>query len=531
MRNTRDTKLLFELSESGRRSHRLPACDVPERAVMELLPAGALASAPPALSELSEPQVVRHFSNLSQLNMSVDTNFYPLGSCTMKYNPKRNERVASMPGFADLHPYQPEESLQGMLQLLYELQEYLKEISGLDACSLQPAAGAHGELTALWVASAYFRDQAVVTGGSPVTVKAGEPPAATSKRTKVLVPDSAHGTNPASATMAGFETVTVKTLPSGTLDMDDFHRLLDDQIAVFMITNPNTVGIFEPKMREIADAVHKAGGLVYLDGANMNAILGIARPGDFGADMQHYNPHKTFSGPHGGGGPGAGPICVTEELAPYLPTPVVVREEGSGFRVQGSDSDLETDSSLNPEPRTLNPTHFRLDYNRPKSIGRVRAFFGNVGVLVRAYCYIRTHGPDGLRRVSENAVLNANYLLSRVKHFLPVPQGDRCMHEFVASAAKLKSDKGISAMDIAKRLLDFGFHAPTVYFPLTVKESIMVEPTETESKETLDAFAETLFRITEEDARSLRDAPHTTPISRPDEVRAARQPILAWSEA
>jgi glycine dehydrogenase subunit 2 len=427
---------------------------------------------------------VRHFANLSQLNMSVDTHFYPLGSCTMKYNPKRNERVARMPGFADLHPYQPEQTLQGMLQLLYELQEYLQEISGLPACSLQPAAGAHGELTALWVAAAYFRDR-------------GE------KRTKVLVPDSAHGTNPASATMAGFETVTVKTLPTGTLDMDDLRRLLDAQIAVFMITNPNTVGVFEPKMHDIAELVHARGGLVYLDGANMNAILGIARPGDFGADMQHYNPHKTFSGPHGGGGPGAGPICVTEKLAPYLPAPVVVK----------------------------NGDRYKLEYDRPKTIGRVRAFFGNVGVLVRAYCYIRTHGPDGLRRVSETAVLNANYLLSRVKHFLPVPQGDRCMHEFVATASKLKADKGISAMDVAKRLLDYGFHAPTVYFPLSVKESIMIEPTETESKQTLDAFAETLFRILEEDPDTLHDAPHTTPISRPDEVRAARQPILTWPES
>jgi glycine dehydrogenase subunit 2 len=489
MRNTRDTKLLFELSETGRRAHRLPACDVPEQPASKLIPANALAAQPPALPELSEPEVVRHFVNLSQLNMSVDTHFYPLGSCTMKYNPKRNERVARMPGLADVHPYQPESTLQGMLQLLYELQEYLKEISGLAACSLQPAAGAHGELTALLVAAAYFRDVSSKNGGE--------------KRTKVLVPDSAHGTNPASATMAGFHTVTVKTLPTGTLDMEDLDRHLDDQIAVFMITNPNTVGIFEPKMREIAEAVHGRGGLVYLDGANMNAILGIARPGDFGADMQHYNPHKTFSGPHGGGGPGAGPICVTEALAPYLPTPVVVK---SG-------------------------EHYQLEYDRPKSIGRVRAFFGNVGVLVRAYCYIRTHGPDGLRRVSENAVLNANYLLSRVKHFLPVPQGDRCMHEFVASAAKLKAEKDISAMDIAKRLLDFGFHAPTVYFPLTVKESIMVEPTETESKETLDAFAETLFRVIGEDPDVLHDAPHTTPISRPDDVRAARQPVLVYREA
>jgi glycine cleavage system P protein (glycine dehydrogenase) subunit 2 len=344
----------------------------------------------------------------------------------------------------------------------------------------------------------------------------------------VLVPDSAHGTNPASATMAGFASVTVKTLPSGAVDMDDLRAKLDDQIAVFMITNPNTVGVFEPKMQEIADAVHARGGLVYLDGANMNAILGIARPGDFGADMQHYNPHKTFSGPHGGGGPGAGPICVTEKLAAYLPAPIVVKVEGNcegdGLRIEDPASQSEIQ---NPKSEIVT---YRLDYDRPKSIGRVRAFFGNTGVLVRAYAYIRTHGPDGLRRVSENAVLNANYLLSRVRHFLPVPQGDRCMHEFVASASKLKAERGISAMDVAKRLLDYGFHAPTVYFPLTVKESIMVEPTETESKATLDAFAETLFRVTEEDAELLHDAPHTTPISRPDEVAAARQPVLVWPE-
>src|SRR3954453_11815596 len=352
MRNTRDTKLLFELSESGRRSHRLPKCDVPESPIEKLLPASALAATPPALPELSEPQVVRHFANLSQLNMSVDTHFYPLGSCTMKYNPKRNERIARMPGFADLHPYQPEGTLQGMLQLLYELQEYLQEISGLAACSLQPAAGAHGELTALWVAHAYFRDVYLKTGGE--------------KRTKVLVPDSAHGTNPASATMAGFDTVTVKTLPSGTLDMADLERHLDDQIAVFMITNPNTVGIFEPKMHDIAEAVHSRGGLVYLDGANMNAILGIARPGDFGADMQHYNPHKTFSGPHGGGGPGAGPICVTEKLAPYLPTPVVMKVKRQETRDKSQHSKAPSSPALDSPLSALDS--YRLDYNRPKSI-------------------------------------------------------------------------------------------------------------------------------------------------------------------
>ncbi|MCH8839089.1 MAG: aminomethyl-transferring glycine dehydrogenase subunit GcvPB [Planctomycetes bacterium] len=486
MKNTRDTQLIFELSQPGRRAARLPACDVPERALEELLPAEAIAAEPPALPEVSEPQVVRHFVNLSTLNMSVDTHFYPLGSCTMKYNPKRNERAAAMPGMADLHPYQPQDSLQGMLEMLYHMQEYLQEISGLPACSLQPAAGAHGELTALLVAAAYFRD----TGD---------------KRTKVLVPDNAHGTNPASATMAGFESVSVKTTASGFIDMDDLAAKLDHGVAVLMITNPSTLGLFEPNIQAIVDQVHALGGLIYLDGANMNAILGISRPGDWspgkgGADMQHFNPHKTFSGPHGGGGPGAGPICVAEKLAPFLPAPIV----------------RETDK------------RFSLDFDLPKSIGRVRAFFGNVGVLLRAYAYIRTHGPDGLRRISEHAVLNANYLLSRVKHILPVPQGQRCMHEFVASASNLKRDKNISAMDIAKRLLDYGYHAPTVYFPLTVPEAMMIEPTETECKETLDAFAEVLFRITEEDAELLHEAPHTTAVSRPDEVRAARQPVLSY---
>jgi len=505
MRNTRDTQLLFDLSKQGRRAGRLPACDVPERAVEELLPASAIASSSPPLPEVTEPQIVRHFVNLSTQNMSVDTHFYPLGSCTMKYNPKRNERAAAMPGFADLHPLQPAETIQGMLHVLYEMQQYLSEISGLPACSLQPAAGAHGEYAALLVAAAYFRD-------------IGQ----RERRIRVLVPDNAHGTNPASAVMAGFETVTVKTMKNGGVDLDDFHAKLDDRIAVFMITNPNTVGIFEPNMRAIADAVHQRGGLVYLDGANMNAILGVTRPGDFGTDMQHFNPHKTFSGPHGGGGPGAGPICVSEKLAAYLPAPIVVKV-GSGQSAVGSNT---PDAANVTAHRPLPIAHYALDYYRPKSIGRVRSFFGNVGVLLRAYCYIRTHGPDGLRRVSENAVLNANYLLSRVKHFLPAPQGDRCMHEFVASGANLKQERGVAAMDIAKRLLDFGYHAPTVYFPLTVPEAIMVEPTETESKETLDAFAETLFRITGEDPQLLHEAPHTTSISRPDEVLAARQPTL-----
>ncbi|MCA9121309.1 MAG: aminomethyl-transferring glycine dehydrogenase subunit GcvPB [Planctomycetaceae bacterium] len=484
MRNTRATQPMFELSASGRRATRFPKSDVPEQPLDVLLPAHCRAASPPPLPELTEPDVVRHFTNLSTLNMSVDTHFYPLGSCTMKHNPKRNERLANLPGIADLHPYQPDETVQGLLQLLYELQELLAEISGLPSVSLQPAAGAHGELTALMVAAAYFDD-------------IGE------RRTKVLAPDSAHGTNPASAHMAGFDTVTVKSDARGLVDLEDLKSKLDDQVAVFMITNPSTLGIFDDQVAAIADLVHKQGGLIYLDGANMNAILGISRPGDFGADMMHYNPHKTFSGPHGGGGPGAGPICVTEKLGPYLPSPVVCQRDGA----------------------------FVLDNDRAKSIGRVRAFFGNVGVLVRAYCYIRTLGPDGLRRASEQAVLNANYLLSRVKHILPVPHGDRCMHEFVATASDLKKAKGISAMDIAKRLLDFGYHAPTVYFPLTVAESMMIEPTESESKATLDTFAEALFRITDEAPDLLHEAPHTTPISRPNEVQAARSPILKWTPA
>jgi glycine cleavage system P protein (glycine dehydrogenase) subunit 2 len=482
MRNLKSTALLFELSQPGRRGATLPECDVPTQPAAELLPAEAIANEPPPLPEVAEPEVVRHFTNLSTLNMSVDTHFYPLGSCTMKYNSKRNERMAALPGIADLHPLAPEETIQGLLQLLFELQQMLAEISGLPAVSLQPAAGAHGELTALMVAAAYYRHEG-------------------QKRTKVLAPDSAHGTNPASARMAGFDFVTVKSRGDGMVDLEDLTAKLDDQIAVFMITNPSTLGLFDRQVPQIAKLIHDRGGLMYLDGANMNAILGITRPGDFGADMMHYNPHKTFSGPHGGGGPGAGPICVAEKLGPYLPTPVVEQRDG----------------------------RYILAFDRPLSIGRVRSFFGNVGVLVRAYCYIRTHGPAGLKSVAESAVLNANYLLSRVKHFLPVPQGERCLHEFVATAAPLKKKNGVTAMDLAKRLLDFGFHAPTVYFPLTVPEAMMIEPTETESKETLDAFTEVLFRITEESPELLHEAPHSTLISRPDEVRAARQHVLKWT--
>ncbi|MCS6976090.1 MAG: aminomethyl-transferring glycine dehydrogenase subunit GcvPB [Gemmatales bacterium] len=482
MDKNQSTELLFEISHPGRRCHRLPPCDVPVVPLDRLIPRQFLTSSPPPLPEVGESDVVRHFVNLSTRNMSVDTNFYPLGSCTMKYNPKRHERLASLPGLANLHPLQTDESVQGMLELLWNLQNLLAEIAGLPAVSLQPAAGAQGELTALLVAAAYFRDK-------------GE------KRSRVLIPDSAHGTNPASAVIAGFDAVSVKSSPKGLVDMADLKAKLDDRTAVFMITNPNTLGLFDGQILDVTAMLHEKKALVYLDGANMNAILGKTRPGDFGADMMHYNVHKTFTGPHGAGGPGAGPIAVRDYLAPYLPVPVVVRD------AQG---------------------RFRLDYHRPKSIGRVRSFFGNVGILIRGYCYIRTLGPDGLRQVSEQAVLNANYLLARIKDFLEVPHGDRCMHEFVASARTLRRERRISAMDIAKRLLDFGYHAPTVYFPLTVPEALMIEPTETESRETLDSFASTLRQIQAEDAEYLQKAPHTLSISRPDEVKAAREPILRW---
>src|SRR6266849_6031756 len=474
MQRNQSTELLFEMSQAGRRTHRLPACDVPALEVKGLLSAAALAEAPPPLPEVGEIDLVRHFVNLSAKNMSIDTNFYPLGSCTMKYNPKRHERMAALPGLADLHPLQTDESCQGMLALLWELQNILAEIAGLDVVSLQPAAGAHGELTALLVAHAYFRDR-------------GE-----EKRNRVLIPDSAHGTNPASAAIAGFDAVKVSSNDKGLVDLVDLRAKLDDRAAVFMITNPNTLGLFDDQIAAITELVHRQGALVYLDGANMNAILGITRPGDFGIDMMHYNVHKTFTGPHGAGGPGAGPIAVRAPLAPYLPAPLVAKRESA---------------AENPGHHSPLTTHYFLDYDRPKSIGRVRSFFGNVGILVRGYCYIRTLGAKGLREVSENAVLNANYLLSRVKEAFEVPHGDCCMHEFVASAWNVKRTRGISAMDVGKRLLDYGYHAPTVYFPLVVKEALMIEPTETESKETLDAFAETLLKIKDEDAAFLHDAP------------------------
>jgi len=393
MEKNQSTGLLFEIGHPGRRCQRLPECDVPGPPAAELLPQETLAAEPPPLPEVGEMDLVRHFVNLSTRNMSIDTNFYPLGSCTMKYNPKRHERLAALPGLAQLHPLQDDRSCQGMLALLWEMQNILAEVAGLDAVSLQPSAGAQGELTALLVAAAYFRHKS-------------------EKRSRVLIPDSAHGTNPASATIAGFEAVSIKSGARGLVDLEDLKAKLDGRTAVFMITNPNTLGLFDHQIVAITDLVHRHGGLVYLDGANMNAILGITRPGDFGVDMMHYNVHKTFTGPHGAGGPGSGPIAVRQQLAPFLPVPLVARSGDA----------------------------YHLDYDRPLSIGRVRSFFGNVGILVRGYCYIRTLGAEGLREVSENAVLNANYLLSRIKHVYEVPHGDRCMHEFVASARTLRRD-------------------------------------------------------------------------------------------
>jgi len=489
MRNPLATKPLIDLAHPGRRACTFPASDVPGCPLEMLLPAAQLSARPPELPELAEPDVIRHFVNLSTLNMSVDTHFYPLGSCTMKYNPKRHERLSRLPGLVDLHPYQSAGESQGMLQILFEMQQMLGEISGLPAVSLQPAAGAQGELTALLVAAAYFRDK-------------GE------KRTKVLFPASAHGTNPASAALAGFECVQLTGNGNGLVDLDELKAHLDATTAVFMITNPNTLGLFETEIGRISQMLHDVGGLVYIDGANMNAILGIARPGDFGGDMMHYNVHKTFTGPHGAGGPGAGPIAVRSFLADYLPGPIVVADE-SGAEKQ----------------RT-----YRLAVPQ-KSIGRVRTFFGNVGILLRGYLYLRTLGAAGLKAVSENAVLNANYLMAKVQDVLPAPHGKHCMHEFVGSARKLQKERGISAMDIAKRLLDFGFHAPTVYFPLVVPEAMMMEPTETESKETLDAFADAIHRIVAEESVFLHQAPHSTAVSRPDDVLAARKPILKWEPA
>ncbi|MCE7871602.1 glycine dehydrogenase subunit 2 [bacterium CPR1] len=471
---------LFEKSSPGRRGCHPPSGGVALVDPVAVLGAELVRETPPALPELGELQVLRHFMRLSQLNFSIDTNFYPLGSCTMKYNPRVNEVTARMPGFARLHPMQPMEAAQGALELMHNLQNDLQEITGMDGFTLQPAAGAHGELTALFMAAAYFRDR-------------GE------KRTRVVVPDSSHGTNPASAALAGFEVITIPTNAAGDVDLEQLKQHLNNEVACLMLTNPSTLGLFEQHIVEVARLVHEAGGLLYYDGANMNALLGVARPGDMGFDLVHLNLHKTMSTPHGGGGPGAGPVGARGALVDYLPGPRSARQ-GEGFT-------FETPS---------------------KSIGRVRMFWGNFLVLVRAYTYIRHHGPEGLREVAEGAVMAANYLRARVKDAFDMPYDRLCMHEFVLSARTMKEKKGVRAMDVAKRLLDYGFHAPTVYFPLCVEEALMIEPTETETLETLDSFAEALLKIAQEDVALVTTAPHTTPVGRADEARAARKPILRW---
>ncbi len=476
--------LIFELSKSGREGVSVPELDVPAAAV----PEGLVRSELP-LPEVSEVDVIRHFTRLSQLNHGVDIDMYPLGSCTMKYNPKINELVARLPGFAQIHPLQDPRTVQGALELMYRLQCYLAEIAGFDAVSLQPAAGAHGELTGILIARAYF--DSIGDRG----------------RTTVLIPDSAHGTNPATAAMAGFKVVEVKSDKRGNVDIDELRRLAGPDTAALMITNPNTLGLWDEHIDEIVQIIHGVGGLVYNDGANFNAILGIARPGDLGVDIMHFNLHKTFSTPHGGGGPGSGPLGVQAHLAKFLPGPVVARnEEGD------------------PEYTWAWPE---------ASIGKIHSFHGNFGMHVRAYTYIRMHGAAGLRQVSEDAVLAANYLLARLRARYELPYDRTCMHEFVLSATRQKQH-GVRAMDIAKRLLDFGFHPPTVYFPLIVPEALMIEPTETESLETLDAFVNAMIQIADEAEREpevVQQAPHRTFYKRLDEVRANRELNLRWEPA
>ena len=476
---------LFERSRPGRGGGKIPH---PPKDALDRIPASARRASSPALPELNEPEVVRHYVNLSHLNYAIDTGFYPLGSCTMKFNPKLNEWAARLPGFANLHPLAPDEIAQGTLQLLWELEGALAEISGMRAVTLQPAAGAQGELTGILMIRAHHRAR-------------GE-----SERDEVLVPDSSHGTNPATATMAGFKTITVPSAADGGVDVDAFRAALGPKTAAIMITNPSTLGLFERRIGELLDATHEAGALAYMDGANLNAILGRFRPGAAGFDVMHFNTHKTFSTPHGGGGPGAGPVGVRRHLEPFLPSPRVIREDDGTFRLERAGE-------------------------RETSIGRIRSFFGSTGVLVRAYAYLRAHGGTGLREVSDDAVLAANYLKARLRDAYEVPFDRPCKHEFVASASQIKARTGVRTLDIAKRLIDKGYHPPTIYFPLTVDEGMLIEPTETETLETLDGFVEALLEIAAEadsDPELVTSAPHVAPVRRLDEATAARQPNLRW---
>jgi glycine dehydrogenase subunit 2 len=475
-------RLIFEKSQPGRRASRVPLPDLPVPAV----PEGLARASAPRLPELSEPEVVRHFVELSTRNFGIETGFYPLGSCTMKYNPRVNERLVGLPGFNHLHPLQDEDGSQGALELMWRLQEILQEVAGLHACSLQPAAGSQGELTGLMLMRAYFEDR-------------GE-----TQRDTIITADTAHGTNPASVTMAGYKLEKVATDARGNVDVDDLRAKVNERTAGLMLTNPSTLGLFDEHVEEIAKIFHDAGALMYYDGANLNAVCGISRPGDMGFDIVHINLHKTFSQPHGGGGPGGGPVVVRDILEPFLPVPAVVKK-GDGT--------------------------FGLDFDRPKSIGKVRAFTGPFGVFVRSYAFIRSYGPR-LREMSEVAVLNANYLLARLRDAYDLPYDRLCMHEFVLSARNLKKEHGITALDVAKRLMDYGYHPPTIYFPLVVPEALMIEPTETEPKEVLDAFCDAMLAIAQEAAtepETLREAPHDRPVRRLDEVKAAKRAIVRYA--
>lgn len=477
-----DEPIIFERSRPGRTGCNVPA---PDGAPLDSLIPGVALRADLPLPEVSELDTVRHFTRLSQKNFGIDTGFYPLGSCTMKYNPRLHERAAALPGFADIHPLQEPETVQGALALMHGLQMYLAEIGGMDAVTLQPVAGAQGEMTGLLMIRAYHR-------------KRGD-----TDRIEMLVPDSAHGTNPATAHMVGMRIVKVPSNDRGRVDVEAVRARVSNRTAGIMMTNPNTLGLFEDQIAEIVEIVHGSGGLLYCDGANMNAVIGKTRPGDMGFDVMHFNLHKTFTTPHGGGGPGCGPVAVKKHLAEFLPVPTVVKDERGAYH---------------------------WDANRPDSVGRLHGFHGNFAMMVRAFTYIRTLGPDGLRAVAENAVLNANYVKAGVSERYAIPYPETCMHEFVASATGQKKANGVRALDIGKRLMDFGFHAPTVYFPLIVPEAMMIEPTETESRETLDDFVAAMTAIADEDPDIVKSAPHSMPVSRVDEVEAAKRLDIAWAD-
>ncbi|MGL6104946.1 aminomethyl-transferring glycine dehydrogenase subunit GcvPB [Romboutsia sp.] len=478
--------LLIDISKKGRKAYSLPKLDIEDIKIGDMLDAKMLRSEELNLPELSELDVVRHYTLLSSKNFGVDTGFYPLGSCTMKYNPKINEDMAYLSDFTEMHPYQPIETTQGSLGMMYDLSNMLAEITGMDAVTLQPSAGSHGELLGLMMIKDYHKNR-------------GE-----NKRTKVIVPDSAHGTNPASAAMAGFKVVQIESDKNGAVDLEKLKEVLNDEVAALMLTNPSTLGLFEENIKEISEMVHEAGGLLYYDGANMNAIMGITRPGDMGFDVVHLNLHKTFSTPHGGGGPGSGPVGVKKELIPFLPVPVVEKTE----------------------------ENYTLNYDKPLSIGKIKNFYGNFGVMLKAYTYILTMGNEGLKEASTMAVLNANYIKENLKEYYYLPIDRICKHEFVLGGLS-KGVSDIKTMDIAKRLLDYGYHPPTIYFPLIISEALMIEPTESESLETIDEFIDAMKKIAQEakeDPDLLKTAPHNTLIKRVDDARSVKVPILTWNQ-